>query len=159
MPTPCESCPVRFAVTRLSATSFASRGSLPPAATSASIARVRGPAWNTSVSAMPAQIAHIGGAQRLDHGVIRAASLLVWRRDALRRVVVYIHDPFVRSPSHEMRVRANAYRCSAGRAPGTRATLSVQADPPHRALCGWPHLRHPRQADRAEARRAPGTAR
>src|SRR5436190_12554966 len=37
MPTPCESCPVRLAVTRFSATIFASRPSLPPAATTASI--------------------------------------------------------------------------------------------------------------------------
>src|SRR5258706_3185567 len=40
MPTPCESWPSRFAVTRLSATSRASAGALPPAATIASIARL-----------------------------------------------------------------------------------------------------------------------
>src|SRR3990172_2225264 len=38
MPTPCESCPVRFASTRFPATRSASRGSEPPAATIASIA-------------------------------------------------------------------------------------------------------------------------
>src|SRR3979490_2559036 len=48
MPTPCESCPTRFAVTRFSATIRASRGSLPPAATIASIARVSGSFWNMS---------------------------------------------------------------------------------------------------------------
>src|SRR5712664_3702334 len=47
MPTPCESCPMRFAVTRFSATIRASRGSLPPAVTMASIARVSGSFWNT----------------------------------------------------------------------------------------------------------------
>src|SRR5207247_11023600 len=42
--------------------------------------------------------------------------------DAMRHVAPwYISTtPFARSPSHEMRVRADAYRCSAGRAPGTR---------------------------------------
>src|SRR5207245_9912583 len=83
-----------------------------------------------------------------------AASLLVWRRDALRRVVVYIHDPFDRSSSHEIRVRANAYCCSTGRAPGTRTALSVQTYPPHRALRGGRHFRHPGQTDRAEAERS-----
>src|SRR2546425_8750689 len=80
--------------------------------------------------------------------------------DAMRHVASwYISTtPFARNPSHEMRVRADAHCCSAGRAPGTRATLSVQADPPHRALCGWRHLRHPRQTDRAEAERGLGPA-
>src|SRR4051812_14761708 len=41
MPMPCESCPIRFAVTRFSATMRASRASLPPFATIASIARTR----------------------------------------------------------------------------------------------------------------------
>src|SRR5436190_7938744 len=38
MPTPCESWPVRLAMTRFAATIFASRASLPPAATTACIA-------------------------------------------------------------------------------------------------------------------------
>src|SRR5919108_3761610 len=42
MPMPCESWPSRFAVTRFSATRRASPGWLPPAATIASIARVKG---------------------------------------------------------------------------------------------------------------------
>src|SRR5882724_6387479 len=42
MPMPCESWPSRFAVTRFSATSRASLASLPPAATTASMARVSG---------------------------------------------------------------------------------------------------------------------
>src|SRR3954466_2601779 len=41
MPMPCESCPIRLAVTRFSATMPASRASLPPFATIASIARTR----------------------------------------------------------------------------------------------------------------------
>src|ERR671925_247210 len=41
MPMPCESWPVRLAVTRLSATRFASPGSLPPASAIASIAFLR----------------------------------------------------------------------------------------------------------------------
>src|SRR3954470_5420254 len=41
MPMPWESCPIRFAVTRFSATMRASRASLPPFATMASIARTR----------------------------------------------------------------------------------------------------------------------
>src|SRR4051812_1972992 len=41
MPMPCESWPIRFAVTRFSATMRASRASLPPLATIASIARIR----------------------------------------------------------------------------------------------------------------------
>src|SRR5574341_1994024 len=52
MPMPCESWPVRLAVTRFSATSRASRGSLPPAATIASMARASGAGWNTWVVAM-----------------------------------------------------------------------------------------------------------
>src|ERR671923_1777243 len=42
MPMPCESWPSRFAVTRFSATRRASPGSLPPAATMASMPRVKG---------------------------------------------------------------------------------------------------------------------
>src|SRR5262245_7344428 len=41
MPMPCESWPIRLAVTRFSATMRASRASLPPFATTASIALVR----------------------------------------------------------------------------------------------------------------------
>src|SRR6266513_3677593 len=71
--------------------------------------------------------------------------------EAMRYVaseVVYIHDPFERSRRHEMRVRANADCCCAGRAHGTGTALSVQTYPPHRALRGGRHFRHPGQTDR-----------
>src|SRR5437667_12798636 len=73
--------------------------------------------------------------------------------DAMRHVARwYISTTaFARSPRHETRVRADAYRGSLGRAPGTGAPLCVQADPPTVVLCGWRHLRHRRQTDRAEA--------
>src|SRR5437868_2827646 len=59
MPTPCESCPIRLAVTRFSATVFASRASLPPAATTASIARVRGSFLKTSAMVDPVVVGEL----------------------------------------------------------------------------------------------------
>src|SRR5687768_10519295 len=53
MPTPWESWPSRFAVTRFCATRRASRGSLPPAATIASTALVSAPACTTFGISLP----------------------------------------------------------------------------------------------------------
>src|SRR5689334_18848973 len=66
MPMPCESCPIRLAVTRFSATMRASRASLPPFATTASIARIRLCFWNTSFMSLrldPAALHHLGPAR------------------------------------------------------------------------------------------------
>src|SRR5688572_28511224 len=80
MPTPCESWPVRLAVTRYSATMPASRASLPPAATTASMARLSGAGLTMRVCATglvgldTALVDHLGPA--IDLGLHELAEVL-----------------------------------------------------------------------------------
>ena len=138
MPTPCESCPVRFAVTRFSATRLASRASLPPAATIASTQRDRACGVKLFMAADGQRDSGSGSLCLLGGSSFREPSLQCPARPSTG------HREKTMKPTAALLAAALLLRAArAGRA------VSDQADPRHRAVRAGRNFGHPRARARA----------